>query len=1065
MSGTLANASGGCCEHHDVEVDAANNRIFWTTSGGGLWTGNMDGSGIGIQIAAANGNITGVEYDEVNNKVIYVDMSANEIISINPDGTGAVTLYDATDGLSGARQIAIDPAQNKIWWANRDTDEIMTGSLDGVSAATTLFTGQLGLYGITHDPISGQLFWVTFGANDEVHVGADDGTGTANTIISGAYGSFRDVAIAGSTTPELSWTYDCDDIGTNILDLVAIDMSGNTDTCQTTITVLDTISPSALCQNATVYLDGNGNASTQQTLVYYSSVFGNGIFSAATDGTGAVLVANPSSEIVGMDYRSSSDDLYFAEASSSSASYISAINGGDATTLNNSVAFGSALHDLRLDEANNRYFFTVSYNGIYVANIDGSGTATQLATANNAITGVEYNPATDKVYYTDQANEIRVMDADGNNNTLLYDAADGVSGVRNLAIDPANNRLWITNQNNDEIMLGSMDGLATLTVIYSGENNCYQIDYDSAGDNLFWSLTNGDLRRAKADGSGTPTTITTLSGLRGVRVVSSAGPYVTDNGSSDNCVDLTFSTSPASFTCANIGSTVSVTTTVTDASGNSSSCVSNVTVLDTIAPVFNCLADINTPPNTTACEATVSWVDPTGTDNCSTVITYTYSHASGTDFPLGTTTVTVTADDGNGNTSACTFDVTVTNDLVATHTSTNVSCFGGTDGSIDLTVTGGTTPYTFDWDNDGTGDFDDLEDLTNISDGTYNVVIQDANGCTTNITASITEPATAVNVSLTSQTDPSCGGSDGAIDITVTGGTPVYTYDWDNDGTGDFDDTQDLSGLPIGTYTIIAQDSDGCEDTLAITLINAAAPTLSETHVNPSCFGDMDGSIDLTVTGGTPTYTFDWDNDGTGDNDDTEDISALGGGIYQVIVTDGAACQSQLSVTLIEPSDIVLTSVATGETGVSDGSIDLTVTGGTPSYTFDWDNDGTGDNDDTEDLSGLSQGIYTVIVTDANGCFNTLSDTVNLNSSGLEEGTKMNFTLFPNPSRGMVTIKFEKMPVDGTLNVITSDGKTILTRNITKDVMEIDLTSVARGIYIVEIVSEETRIPARLVIN
>ena len=241
---------------------------------------------------------------------------------------------------------------------------------------------------------------------------------------------------------------------------------------------------------------------------------------------------------------------------------------------------------------------------------------------------------------------------------------------------------------------------------------------------------------------------------------------------------------------------------------------------------------------------------------------------------------------------------------------------------------------------------------------------------------------------------------------------------------------------------------------------------MSETHVDVLCFGDTNGSIDLTVSGGSSPYTYDWDNDGTGDNDDTEDLSSLGAGMYNVTVTDASSCQAILSVSVSEPSQIALSAAVTNEiAGQNDGAINLTVTGGTPPYTYDWDNDGTGDNDDTEDLSGLSTGPYAVVVTDANGCTATLTDTVGVNTSGIDELAKLNFTLYPNPSAGLVTIKFEQLPSNGVINVMTTDGKNILTKSVNNEVMDIDLSSVAKGVYIIEIVSEENRIPTRVIIQ
>jgi len=134
----------------------------------------------------------------------------------------------------------------------------------------------------------------------------------------------------------------------------------------------------------------------------------------------------------------------------------------------------------------------------------------------------------------------------------------------------------------------------------------------------------------------------------------------------------------------------------------------------------------------------------------------------------------------------------------------------------------------------------------------------------------------------------------GAINLTVSAGTPPYTYDWSNDGPENPDnDPQDLSGLPVGTYTVTVTDAASCSATTSVTITNAPALALSTQVLGTNCAGSMDGEIDLIVSGGVPGYTYDWSNDGPENPDnDPQDLLGVGTGTYTVTVTDASGCSS-----------------------------------------------------------------------------------------------------------------------------------------------------------------------------
>ncbi|MGB4850623.1 MAG: Calx-beta domain-containing protein, partial [Saprospiraceae bacterium] len=358
---------------------------------------------------------------------------------------------------------------------------------------------------------------------------------------------------------------------------------------------------------------------------------------------------------------------------------------------------------------------------------------------------------------------------------------------------------------------------------------------------------------------------------------------------------------------------------------------------------------------------------------------YTYQWSSGqstqdlTGRTAGTYTVTVT--DANGCTKTSSATITQPAAIVLTMTQVNPLCAGTSNGSIDLTVIGGVGSYTYDWSNDGPETPDnDPQDLTGLVAGTYTVTVTDANGCTKTSSTSITEP-TAILLSTT-QVNVLCNGAvTGSIDLTASGGNPVYTYDWSNDGPESPDnDPEDLTGLAAGTYTVTVTDVNGCTKTSSATITQPPALVLSTTQLNVQCNGAATGSIDLTVIAGTPGYSYVWSTGQT-----TQDRTGLIAGTYTVTVTDANGCTKTSSATITQPTAILLSTMQVDPTcgGVPNGSIDLTVSGGSPGYTYDWSNDGPENPDnDPQDLSGLVAGTYMVTVTDVNGCTKTTSVTL-----------------------------------------------------------------------------------------
>ena len=228
-----------------------------------------------------------------------------------------------------------------------------------------------------------------------------------------------------------------------------------------------------------------------------------------------------------------------------------------------------------------------------------------------------------------------------------------------------------------------------------------------------------------------------------------------------------------------------------------------------------------------------------------------------------------------------------------------VTCFGATDGSIDMTVIGGTEPYNIVWD-----DGFITEDVDNLGVGTYAVEVIDSNGCSVNTTFIITEPPNSLSISELHSDyggfGVSCsGGTDGFIDITVNGGVSPYQYEWSN-GSND----EDLLNISAGDFSVQVFDQNGCSIDLTVNITEPDAVEIFnqniETVARP---GGNDGSINIDLNGGFPPYIYNWSSL-NGFTSNNEDIDNLVSGDYSLEIIDDLGCNYNFVFTVPEQEQI-----------------------------------------------------------------------------------------------------------------------------------------------------------------
>lgn len=411
--------------------------------------------------------------------------------------------------------------------------------------------------------------------------------------------------------------------------------------------------------------------------------------------------------------------------------------------------------------------------------------------------------------------------------------------------------------------------------------------------------------------------------------------------------------------------------TVTVVDNNSCSTSQTYTITQSTAPV------VTLNKNNITCNGAANGSITTVVTGGSSPFTFMWNdgNTSQNRTGLSVNTYSVTVTGSNNCSASATASVTQPVLMTLSSTKSDVVCNGANTGSIDLTVTGGTSPYNYNWSN-GWG----TQDLSGVAAGAYSVTVSDANACTSSASQTISQPgAITIGVQVINVT---CNGaSNGAINTNVSGGNGSYVYNWSNGSTN-----QNLTNATAGAYTLTVQDAQNCQAMLSMNILQPSALTLSAIPTNIQCSGGTAGSVNLTVSGGANPYSYTWSNGAT-----SQDISNLTSGTYTVTVADGNNCSATLSSAVTAPTQMSLSASVTNVTchGLSNGSVNLTVTGGTSPVTYNW-----GNNITSQNRSNVPSGTYTVTVTDASSCNTTLSATVTQPSAIVLSSSSADATCF-----------------------------------------------------------------------
>ncbi len=344
---------------------------------------------------------------------------------------------------------------------------------------------------------------------------------------------------------------------------------------------------------------------------------------------------------------------------------------------------------------------------------------------------------------------------------------------------------------------------------------------------------------------------------------------------------------------------------------------------------------------------------------------YTYTWSNGqTSNPainLAAGSYTVTVKDGNNCTKTQSYTISQATAITVTPSQVNIACNGGSTGSATATPSGGNSNYFYTWDANAGNQT--TQTAINLAAGTYTVTVRDGNNCTKTQSYTITE-STSLNSQINSDSVSCMGLADGAAYISVSGGSPTYTYLWSANALSSLNDT--VTGLSIGIYYVTVTDANNCTKVDSLQIVEPTLLAVQDSLVHLLCNSDSTGKAFILANGGVSPYSYQWSSNIAHSNADSAFVLATGN--YAVTVFDHNNCSTSHAFQITEPDPIQALVIGHKPLclGDSNGTASISVIGGTPGYTYLWD--ANAHFQDSSVATGLPAGFYQVEVTDSLLC-------------------------------------------------------------------------------------------------